>query len=213
MEATLEKKLEFIEVKSISKPGEYVFATEGNWDGKGSWTGVASNSIYSKHPNVIYNDIPSHLKEKFPNIILQKFIPASLSDGEYTPSEFEFVKNWTRLDSDGNFALCDGEIYEISSGGQYSGGSGSWGFYIKDIGNLSIIKNRLMIDKPEDRDGEFKLNLGGSAPHASQTQDYWRAWIDYKGQKPGKLVKAAVDYVNSEKKRINAPLWWKPVSD
>lgn len=210
---TLEKELEFVNVNKIDKPGEYRFATNGNWDGKHSWTGVASNVIYDKHPRVKYDDIPNHLREKFQGIALQRFIPASLWDGEYTPSEFQFVNEWTSLDHDGNYVIYDGEIYRMSSGGQYSNGDGSWGFYIKDIGNLSIVKNKLIIDEPIGRDGEFKLTVDGSAPHHSTTQDYWRAWIDYKGEKPGKLVRGVIDYVNSEKKRMNIPLWLKQSSD
>jgi hypothetical protein len=34
--------------------------------------------------------------------------------------------------------------------------------------------------------------------------------VDYEGKNPGFLVKATLDYINSEIGRLNAPLWIRP---
>jgi hypothetical protein len=38
---------------------------------------------------------------------------------------------------------------------------------------------------------------------------YWRAWVDYSGDTPGKLIEAVIEHFNSEKQRLDIPLWKK----
>jgi hypothetical protein len=183
------KQEHLMRVKEISLPGIY-------------------HSMGGKHPNVKYDDISFYLKGKYPHIFLQTFNEATLEDGEYTPASFSFDHKWKgHLDNpDGEYIGCDGEMYFLISGGSYSNGSGSWEFLIKDVGNLSIAKNKLIIDKPKLRDGKMDVYLSGSAPHHTNPPEHWKAHIEYEGRHPGKLVLAVRKYLNSEIARLNAPL-------
>ena len=214
----LEKRTVWARAEKIDAPGEYKFNSCGEWDGKHlPWSEVPSDSIMGEQPRVKYEEMIVQLKRRFPHAGLQRFIAASLAGGEYTPARFEYALNWGNFTGGGNhlfgndFIVIDGEIYFMTSGGNYSNGGGNWSFRIEDTGNLSIARNKLVKENPVGRDGEFSLRLSGDAPHHSCPPKNWRAWIDYSGENPGRMVREAVNHVNSEKARLNTPLWRKVV--
>ena len=205
------EKKEFTRVRKIIGPGKYRFAALCDWNMIGGVRGMTSDVIFGEHPNFEYDNIQYYLAKKFQNITAQVFYEASLDDGDYTPASFNFVPKWDggSLSADGDYIIYDGEISFIKSDGNCSSGGAYTNFEIKDVGDLSIKKNKLVVDKPIGRDASFELRFDGDAPHHTNPPEHWRAWIDLEGENPGKLVKAAIDYVNSEKERLKAPLWKK----
>lgn len=215
MTQTLVDRAEFVRASKIDGSGEYRFASVGDWDGRIGYGGIPSNALSTEHLNVKYNVIPLYLAKKFPNAGVQDFVDASLDGGDYSPAKFFFSKGWKKFSysaGDGHFLIVDGEIYSLVSDGTFSNGGGHWSFSIRDVGNLSIVRNRLVEEKCE-RDGKFELDLSGDAPHHSNPPRHWRAWIRYNGKNPGNLVKEVVEYVNSEKERLKVPLWKKRITE
>ena len=194
-------KEKFKKVRKIIETGEYEFAENPNWDFRKG----GSEMVYGEFPKFLYNGINLYLKEKFPQIFSQKFIPASLDDGKYTPAYIEFCNNWDeKCRADGKFIGYDGEIYYNLSLPRKS-------YKIKDVGNLIIKENKLIVSEPYRRNGKLELMIMSYDPsiEGGYEPKRWGASIHYKGEQPGKLIKAAIEYINSEKKRLNAPLWKK----
>ncbi len=205
----LGKPVSFEEKKSIDGPGDYHCNHTTYRTGVMTREGHHFTNIIGDKPKVIYGDIPSHLQQLFPGIQRQIFFDASLIDKKYSPASFKFEKWRGMCEDDSNYIIFDGDIYSISSTGTFSNGGGSWTFDIKDIGDLNIVENELTIDDAIGRDGDFNLFISGDASHHSNSHKEWSGSIEYKGDHPGKLVAAVVDYVNEELKRLNAPLWKK----
>ena len=106
------------------------------------------------------------------------------------------------------FVGFEGEVYYIRFGGRSSNGYGDWHFSIKDLGNLSIEKNKLLIAQPKNRDGNLNVRLSGTAPHFHRdTGRSWRGWISVEGEKPGVLVKVVINYMNDVRTNSDIPLW------
>jgi len=198
----------FIEVDKIDRPGEYRFATDGNWDGNFTYHDhgeIASNEIYGEKPDVLYDVIPNLLKKKFPNLVLKSFVESRFGGSIITE------KNWDCPSFLDDYLVCGRETYFIKSEGTYSNASGSWTFEIRDVANLKVVDGEVVEGKPKKRDGSFEMMISGDAPHSwRKPPKHWRGWIDYEGERPGKLIRTVIDYINAEKKRMNIPLWWKP---
>jgi hypothetical protein len=212
-------KDQFVRVPRIEGPGKYVFANRhtnrfancGNWNSMISETDEVENNIHGEQPKVKYGEIPRHLIERFPHMGLQRFIKAEIYDGEYTPARIEVKaidEDETFWESGSDFIVVDGQAYQVSSGRIYSNGAGNWEFSIRDVGRLRIVKNKLVETRLVGRDGKLRLDITGSAPHYSRRGmiDYWRAWVEYEGESPGRLVQETVNYINSEARRLKAPL-------
>jgi hypothetical protein len=207
MASSLEKQLKFVRVDGLSGPGEYRFATPITRPD--SFGGPAPLlEVYSPQPRLKDNDIPNQLKERFSDTIKQRFLPAIQSDDTYMPARFESEHLWDSLDLEGNYLKLNGETVFILAGRSYSKAGGEWYFKIKDVGALSIANNELLIDKAAKRDGSIHLSIHGM-PADGSIPDYWKAWVDYKGENPGMMVKAVAEYINEEKERLAAPLWKK----
>lgn len=202
MVETVSEETKFVRVDRIEDPRKYRFYGDGN---------DINSYLSTEHLRSKYNEIPQHLKGIFPNVNVQEFCEARLDRGEYTPASFYFKSGWDSLTlHQNNFVIVNGQIYSISSGGNYSGGDGRWSFSVRDAGNLSIVKNKL-IEEASPRDGKLELSLSGDAPHHSNPPRRWRAWVDYEGTKPGELIEKVVEYINSEKERLQVPLWKQEV--
>ena len=208
------EKKEFAEVSKLDGPGKYRFAALCDWDIVGGVHRVSSDVIFGEHPTFEFDSIQYHLAKKFQNITSQVFYEASLEGGKYTPASFKFVPKWDGpLCADGDYLIYDGEICFIKSDGNCSGDNLysnfeiHSNFEIKDVGNLSIEKNKLIVDEPIGRDVNLELMFNSAAPHHTEPPKHWRTWITLEGENPGKLVKEVIDYINSEKERLKAPLW------
>lgn len=207
MAKAIHKEAKFIKVEEIKEPGEYKFAGNPNLD-----ITKEGSMVYGEYPMFLYEEINFYLKEKFPQISSQEFIPASLDDGKYTPAGYKFCDSWDR-ESDTNreefrkFIVYDAKVHHISLSLE------SFGYYytIRDVGNLSIIENKLRTSKPDRRSGELELmilSINQSIMDHPKPKKWWGS-INYKGEHSGKLIKAAIKYINLEKKKLNAPLWKK----
>lgn len=200
---------EYVEVEEIDGSGDYRFAIDGNWDGR-QFHEIPSNALHTEHLNVKYKAIYHHLEERFPLVTVPRFFKARISPkGEYIPSKSEHLTGWDNVkDYQPDLIVLEEETYRILQHGNYSNGHGGWHFSIQDLGDLSMFENKVVAGETE-RDGKLRVSLSGDAPHHTNPGRYWRAWIDYSGENPGKAVREVADYLNSEKERLGVPLWKK----
>jgi len=171
---------EFQEVSEVDGPGRYKLSS-----------GITFLPIFGH----LFSD---KLMKKNPSASAIRFNPATLIDEEYTPASLEYLTNIDSLLARGiNAIVVNSEIYELSGDFNSSNGNGRSSFYIKDIGNLSVVKNKLVIDKPKKRDGKFDLYGYGSVVHFSRAiSPGWSAQLTIEGEKPGKLVTGTIDILN-----------------
>jgi len=196
---TIDEKVERVEVKMIESPGKYFFSRDGKWRETEFGGNGPKNTLFTKSMRVTYDSVPVYLESRFKGMKAQKFVEASLIDGEYTPASLEFSSNWSDFAKGvQGFGVYNGEISRISTGEN--------GFEIEDVGNLKIVKNKLVAGKPRHRDGKLDFTLDRYSDYHEGMLS-WRASMEYWGKNPGIFVRAAIDHINSEKERVGATLW------
>jgi hypothetical protein len=196
------------EVSSIDGPGKYRFARDLNRK-PGYLETEVDIDIHGEYTPHFEQDIPDHLVKKFPNIWDVVFLPATLLDGKFTPAGLKFFPKWEAWGHrQPAFIGFGGEIYKISHGGNSSNGYGSWWLGIEDIGNLSVVENKLEIAQPENRDGKLSIHLSGTISHfRREPGKHWQGWVNVEGDRPGILVKSVIEYLNDAKTASSIPLW------
>lgn len=204
--ALVGERLQYQEVLRIEGSGEYRFVKDPNQPQKYDGGYGYSDSLTSEPPLIAYK-LPKYLKEKFPYIGSQRFHPARLVGGEYTPARFEYFARWNPSYNENEVVMLDGEIYSIVH--SYPG-SNDDSFSIEDIGNLLVVKNKLVVQEPDGRDGKFSINIHGGSTRYNSVE-YWRGFMEVDGNNPGKLVQEAIDYINGVKESNSIPLWKKVV--
>lgn len=198
---SVQTKETYTEVASIEGPGSYRFSRDPNQEFRYFGGTQYSDSLSVDYPQIDYK-LPRHLKEKYPFIAEQRFHPALLYEGQYRPARIEYFSRWRVKFNGQTVIMLDGEIYKLSMGGSDNS------FVIQDIGNLLIVDNLLRVEKPQGRDGEFKL-FGNGPSYKPDEGNFWKGFITVTGEKPGRLVTATIDYVNEVKREQNIPLWKK----
>lgn len=209
----LDNVVSFVEVPWISTVGEYHFARIGNRDGKKDTYGIPADSIYSpSQPNFRWGAILSHLNESFPEISAERFIPGCSSCGEGAKLMPE--TDWSSIFNGELFLNFNEANYRVNSSAYRSTSYDRQEFRIQDIGKIILRKQdkKLIITENRKRNGDLSLIMQGCEPGLAKMKGipaFWKALVSYTGNSPGELFDFVVDYINSEKARLNSPLWRK----
>lgn len=144
------------------------------------------------------------MKRVLRGVVAQKFREATLWDGEYTPAQLETKKDWARSFYNPLFLQREGQYCRMS-GSDNSSNGGAWGrFEVQDIGEISIVNNKLVIPEANDLDGKVLMDYTGNVPHFERGGGISLTYtITVVGHNPGDVVLATIDFINSELRRTN----------
>ena len=174
---------------------------------------IFGSGVYHFHtlgdPSFSYSKIAHNLYGSLEGIEAKEFKEATLWDGDYKPAKLSKAhKSWKgNYPTRETYMSLDDQIVMTGSGDNSSNGHAWGGFYLEDVGELSIVKNKLVVGETE-LNGVLKTHYRGSVSHFSRGG---HTSLNYEvkviGDNPSDLVLAAVDLINSELKRTETKLY------
>jgi len=197
-------------VANIDKHGQYLFGKVCSLDGH-------TEPVFSANqPDFRWGSFLRYIKEKFPQTIAREFYPGCSACGNGT--KLEVLSDWPTGSVEGIFLTFQERInkekenYKVTSSGHSSSGYDSQFFRIEDSGRIAVVKKKLVVEDSKKRNGILQLQMDGTEPNIAKLKDitpHWKATVIYGGDSSGRLIKAVVDYINSEKARLKIPLFWQ----